>query len=330
MQSKHDMKGNAMTTDVLQEYFNSRGVSMRVDREAGVIRGVKVLGLESRNGRTYQPEARAQAAPLYENAKVNVNHPKGNPSGPRDYQDRIGVIRRVAVRPGEGVFGDFYFNPKHALAEQLIWDAEHAPENVGFSHNVEAQLGRRGDRVTVEAITRVQSVDLVADPATTRGLFENADQKTAESDAETSETPAKRLTREDLDRDYPELVESIRGELTEECRRLREEVERLSALDEKQQKRATVRRLLREFDLPDPELPRSWENALISEQFLDLVAAAPNEEAMRAALKERARMAWKLAGAGRNSAGSRPLSRDQDLVLAECFAGGKSFVNAIT
>ena len=55
-----------------------------------------------------------------------------------------------------------------------MWDAEHAPENVGFSHNVEARVGRRGDRVVVEAIIRVQSVDLVADPATTRGLFESA------------------------------------------------------------------------------------------------------------------------------------------------------------
>jgi hypothetical protein len=74
-------------TDMLQEFCDSRGVSMRVDREAGVIRGVKVLGLESRNGRTYLPEALAQAAQLYEDAKVNVNHPKGNPTGPRDYQD---------------------------------------------------------------------------------------------------------------------------------------------------------------------------------------------------------------------------------------------------
>ncbi len=160
-------------TDMLQEFCDSRGVKVRVDRQAGVIRGVKVLGLESRNGRSYLPEALAQAAPLYEEAKVNVNHPRGNPGGPRDYQDRIGTVRNVALRAGEGLFADFCFNPKHALAEQLIWDAEHAPENVGFSHNVEARTARRGDRVVVEAITRVQSVDLVADPATTRGLFES-------------------------------------------------------------------------------------------------------------------------------------------------------------
>ena len=136
-------------TEVLQEYVDSRGVAMRVDRQAGVIRGVKILGLKSRNGRTYLPEALMGAARLYEEAKVNVNHPQGNPGGPRDYRDRIGVIRKVAVGPGEGLFADFHFNPKHSLAEQLAWDAEHAPENVGFSHNVQAQTRRQGDRLVI-------------------------------------------------------------------------------------------------------------------------------------------------------------------------------------
>ncbi len=87
------------------------------------------------------------------------------------------MIRNVDAAAGRGLVRRFLFNPKHALAEQLIWDAEHAPENVGFSHNVEARTVRQGDKIVVEAITRVQSVDLVADPATTRGLFESAAQK---------------------------------------------------------------------------------------------------------------------------------------------------------
>ena len=138
--------------EVLQEFVDSRGVNMRIDRPAGVIRGVKLLGCESRNGRRYLPEALAQVAALYEGAKVNVNHPKGNPLAARDYQDRLGRIRNVAVRPGEGVFGDLHFNPKHALAEQLAWDAENAPENVGLSHNVQARTSRQGGQTVVEAI----------------------------------------------------------------------------------------------------------------------------------------------------------------------------------
>jgi hypothetical protein len=78
----------------------------------------------------------------------------------------------VEFRPGDGLYGNLHFNPKHELAEQLAWDAEHNPRNVGFSHNVLARLARDGDQVLVEAITHVQSVDLVADPAATQGLFE--------------------------------------------------------------------------------------------------------------------------------------------------------------
>ncbi len=107
----------------LQEFVSSRGVAVRVDRNLGVIRGVKLLGLESRNGRRYLPAALAQAAALYEGAKVNVNHPKGSPLAARDYQDRLGSIRSVRSA-ADGLFGDLHFNPKHALAEQLAWDAE--------------------------------------------------------------------------------------------------------------------------------------------------------------------------------------------------------------
>src|SRR5262245_29960955 len=161
-------------SDLLQEFCDSRGVPLRVDRTGGVIRGIKILGLHSRNGREYLPEALSRAVGLYEGAKVNVNHPKGHPLAPRDYQERMGVIRNVQHRAGQGLFADLHFNPKHDLSEQLIWDAEHAPENVGFSHNVEARLSRRGERAVVDDILRVHSVDLVADPATTRGLFESA------------------------------------------------------------------------------------------------------------------------------------------------------------
>ena len=99
-----------MMDELLQEYVDSRGVPVAVDRGAGVIRGVKILGLQSRNGRSYLPEALAQAAPLYENAKVNLNYASGDPAAPRDYRDRMGVIRGVIVRE-DGLYADFHFNP---------------------------------------------------------------------------------------------------------------------------------------------------------------------------------------------------------------------------
>ena len=197
--------------EALQEYFDSRGVALRVDRDAGVLRGVKLIGLESRNGRRYRPAALENAAPLYEAAKVNVNHPKGGPLAPRDYQDRLGVIRGVEFRADEGLFADLHFNPKHALAEQLAWDAQHNPRNVGFSHNVLARLSREGDAVVVDEITRVQSVDLVADPATTEGLFEQRESAEAVAVDEHAALPAwDALTLATLAVHRPDLLEEIR------------------------------------------------------------------------------------------------------------------------
>jgi hypothetical protein len=305
----------------LQEFCDSRGASMRVDRQTGVIHGIKVLGLESRNGRTYLPEALAQAVRLYEDAKVNVNHPKGSPMGPRDYQDRIGAIRGVALRVGEGLFGDFHFNPKHALAEQLIWDAEHAPENVGFSHNVEARTIRRGDRVVVEAITRVQSVDLVADPATTRGLFESAEP--------VNDVPAERPILDDLKRDYPELFENIGREQEAEIGRLQQEVERLTQLEASHQKCDAARRLLREFELPDPETNDPWAKIVCGQRFFESLLAASDERAMREMIEERAQLVRRLSS-GQPDDKPHPQSRDQHLVYSAKPMDSASFVEAIT
>lgn len=197
----------------LLEYTDSRGATLAVDRETGVIRGVKILGAQSRNGRVYPQETLVKARELYEGAKVNVNHPKGAPTSPRDYQDRIGLIRNVSVAEA-GLFGDLHFNPRHGLAAQLEWDAQHAPENVGLSHNVTARTTQRDERTVVEAITRVVSVDLVADPASTHGLYEQLEPQ--------QETSLREATLEQLKAARPDLLEQLRNiERTEAPARIR-------------------------------------------------------------------------------------------------------------
>jgi hypothetical protein len=321
--------------EMLQEYADSRGVAVHVDRAAGVIRGVKILGLQSRNGRTYLPDALVGATSLYESAKVNVNHPKGSPNAPRDYQDRIGAIRNVAARPGEGLFADFHFNPKHALAEQLMWDAEHSPENVGFSHNVEARTSRNGDQVVVEAILRVQSVDLVADPATTRGLFESAVDAAATGAcpaAAAGQIPLAELTAEQLRQQRPDLVEALSQDAAAESARLRAELDRYEAADALRQKQLRARQLLREFHLPDPDRAEGWAKSLVSEQFLEALVQSPSEDAMRRLVEERAALARSVTPlrSSEEPDRSRPLSRDQFSVDSPAPLNAKSFVEAIT
>jgi hypothetical protein len=318
-------------TETIQEFVDSRGVRMRVDAEGGVIRGVKILGLQSRNGRTYRPEALAEAARLYEEAKVNVNHPQGNPGGPRDYRDRIGVIRNVTARPDEGLFADLHFNPKHALAEQLAWDAEHAPENVGFSHNVQARTSRRGGQLVVEAITKVQSVDLVADPATTRGLFESAPDASDADDAPSGEEAPEQLggvTADQLRRHRPDLVEEILAESRAELAGLREQLDRLEAAEAMGAKRLAARRLLAQYQLPDPDTAEGWARSIVSDAFMESLLAAPDEPSMRKLVEERARLVREAAA---ESIGSRrPLAREQCRVYASPARDTKTFVESIT
>ena len=315
--------------EVLQEYCDSRGVSLRVNGQSGILRGVKILGLESRNGRRYRTQALAEAIDLYEGAKVNVNQPKTGPLTPLDYQERIGVIRNVVVRPGEGLFADFHFNPKHALAEQLVWDAEHAPENVGFSHNVQARTTRRGREVVVEAITKVQSVDLVADPATTRGLFES---QPAVDDAQRPSKTASLHCVDDLRREYPELVEALCAEQTEQIESLRAEVERLTASEAVGQKKLLIRRLLREYQLPDPDTANPQDQSIVGERFLQSLLATEDDQAIRELVEERAALVRSLGGAEllRSPVHRKPRSRDQHPTDAIGGLDTVAFIDAIT
>ncbi len=294
-------------TQAIQEFIDSRGAALRVDAATGVIRGVKILGLASRNGRRYSPAALENASPLYEGAKVNINHPKGVPNAPRDYQERIGVLRNVVFREGEeagGLYGDLHYNPRHALAEQLAWDAKHAPENVGLSHNVLAVTARRGDGLVVESIEKVQSVDLVADPATTRGLFEQAsatddltNDRTAVALGAEESTPPDTTSRsawlaelsvENLRTQRRDLVEAILEAANAENASMRADIDRLRAEKSLAERRGRVKTLLAEYELPDPDVDGPASRAIVSDEFLGAVLGAADDAAMRRIVEQRA------------------------------------------
>ncbi len=312
---------------LLHEYVDSRGIKLAVDAEKGIIEGVKILGLASRNGRTYLKETVARAVPLYEGAKVNINHPaKTDPNKPRDYRDRIGQIRNVRMEQGDGgLFGDFHFNPKHALAEQLVWDAEHAPENVGFSHNVGAKTRRTGQQEIVEEITQVMSVDLVADPATTQGLFE-------ETDTRTDEEEMMDITIDKLKVERPDLVQQIEeaaikthvnseGEKTKQAEQeatvtnMTEELATLKAEKAATERETAIDKLLTEAKLPE---------AITTEDFLKTVRAMEADKAKQ--LIENVQSAYKVAG-------GKPTSTEQHLAEGDetipNVTDGKSLATAI-
>ena len=143
----------------------------RVDREAGVIRGVRVLGRVSKNGRTYLPQAITGAKPFYEGIRVNCDHP-ASARGDRSIADRIGWLAGVRESDG-GLRGDLHLILSHPFTPAVLEMAERNPSMIGLSHNAEGRITKQDGKNVVEEITRVRSVDLVADPATASGLFES-------------------------------------------------------------------------------------------------------------------------------------------------------------
>ena len=268
-----------MSHEQVTEYVDSRGVSLKVDREAGVIRGVKILGLESGNGRIYPKETIARAQEQYEGIKVNVDHPPDpkRPLAPRRYADRIGELRNPRIGQGDGgLFADFHFNPKHAMAEQLCWDAENQPSNVGFSHNALAKLDRRGGKNVVEEILGVHAVDLVTNPATTKGLFEGLNETELPEKGDT--TMETTITLESLRAQQPALVEQISKVAVEafqqseaekaktvELTTLKEELDAFKLKETLAAEREIVAKLIEEAKLPE---------TAVSEVFVEQLVAA--------------------------------------------------------
>ncbi|MEQ8847566.1 hypothetical protein [Botrimarina sp.] len=145
-----------------------------VDRTAKVIRGVKIIGTVSRNGRRYTEECLRDAAGLYEGAKVYLDHRK--PGGSQSVSAHFGTLRNVRWVPErKAVVGDLHYLASHPSAGPILEAAESQPSAFGLSHDADGDVQRQRGESVVTKIRKVFSVDLVADPATTAGLFESAD-----------------------------------------------------------------------------------------------------------------------------------------------------------
>jgi hypothetical protein len=167
---------NPMRRPIHESVLSGRGI--RVNREAGTIANVKILGLVSENGRQYLPAAIQAAKKLYEGVHVNIDHPKDSPDQQRSAYDRFGKLTRIRWVEGEGLYGDLVYLKTHPMAERICEAAERMPDAFGMSHNAQGEGEENKDGVfVVSKIVEVRHVDLVADPATTKSLSESKKMK---------------------------------------------------------------------------------------------------------------------------------------------------------
>lgn len=152
-----------------REYASTQDQPYDVDEAAGVIKSVLVLGTKSRGTGVYTAPVMEEALRQYADKPTFINHTRDG-SHPK-YESKLGVHRNPRMSP-EGIRTDFHFNPKHACASQLVWDARNDPKNVGFSHDADCSYRIEGGKRIVHAIEKVYSIDLVTKPGTTGGMFE--------------------------------------------------------------------------------------------------------------------------------------------------------------
>lgn len=152
----------------LREYVELAPSALKVDRENGIIYGVKVAGWQSKNGYAYDPDGVDEK--LYEGVGVNIDHELA-----RELKcDPVLGELRNCTKTKSGIYGDLHYLREHPFSNRLCEAAERMPRRYGMSQVVpKGDYDFDRDRQLVTKVRRVDSVDLVAKPATTNGLFES-------------------------------------------------------------------------------------------------------------------------------------------------------------
>lgn len=145
--------------------------SGRVDREAGIIRGVSLISEGPALGHGVQIDSRTleqvkEAASQYEGGlKVKLDHSGG--AG-----DIIGFVENLRIE-GSKLLGDLNLLEKSPHRDYVLEIAEKIPDTFGLSIAFSGPTELASDKRTVlQRCSEIYSVDLVSEPAANRdGLF---------------------------------------------------------------------------------------------------------------------------------------------------------------
>lgn len=141
----------------------------RIDRENGVLKRVRVMGLSSAHGYDYDPAAIASNRSRFEGMLVGLDHDYN--LGPITIDKAWGVLKSVDE---SSQWADLHFNRAHTRTEQLLEMIERGIGPLALSPVTKGcvEENRNGRRV----VTRFEAarIDLVVGGATTKTMFEQA------------------------------------------------------------------------------------------------------------------------------------------------------------
>jgi hypothetical protein len=155
-----------------------RKADVRIDRDAGLLIGVRVMGIKSAHGYEYSLDAQRAACPRYEQMPVGLDHDYNG--GPMTVEAAWGTLCNPRVDE-RGTVADLRYLKTHLRTEQVLEDAE---RDVGlFSLSAVTTRVVEQPKGTVKSFSPLR-VDLVVRGATTKRLFE---QENAKLDAQAAE-----------------------------------------------------------------------------------------------------------------------------------------------
>lgn len=150
---------------------------VRIDRAAGMLYGVRVMGIKSAHGYEYSLDAQRAACPRYEQMPVSLDHDYA--CGPMTVEAAWGTLCNPRVDE-RGTVADLRYLKTHVRTEQVLEDAE---RDVGlFSLSAVTTRVVEQPKGTIKSFSPVR-VDLVVRGATTKRLFEQNAELRAEVSA---------------------------------------------------------------------------------------------------------------------------------------------------
>ena len=244
-------------------FFTEAALNAKVDRAGHQINHVCMLSVNSLNARRYPVPVMEKALPLFEGTKSYLNHSRENV---RDVKDYIGQFHNCRVEEGK-MFGNLTL----ARFPDLYDIAEITPSAIGFSVDISGYSEESEDGIeTVTEIIAANSVDLVTEPAATKGLFESINHEKEET-MELKDLP--KVTMTELKENAPKLYEMVFQEgvksraqevttLTEERDQLKTEKETRLTEEKEIQKKKVINDLLKASDLPETAITDSFKESL--------------------------------------------------------------------
>lgn len=284
------------------------------------IRNVAILGSESANGYRYDPEAMVKAVSKYEGVKSFIDHNSGGIFGSpgRSVRDLAGVFQNVKFADFK-IRGDF-IGVQNENGKLVTDIAKSMPNVAGFSHVARGRMSKDGK--TIEEIMSVESVDLVAEPATNAGIFESKQDEADTKIRKGRNMEWNEVTIEGIRQNRPELLASVlkEGKATrdDEVKKLAEERDELKvkldkcALEQVEREKAeTISKLLADSKLTKDQITDVFRELLLGLTEQD---GKTVEEQAKRLIDDRLATALAARGGVRNMGGGKDNSGGGDKV----------------